>query len=301
MKKVKNYIIAIAVILCIIMIIIFMNQYRKQEADNGKFKIVTSFYPIYIMTANITQGADNIELINMAETNAGCVHNYTLNTENIKDIEKANIFIQNGLGLESFIDTITVNNKEIHIIDTSKNITDLIKEDEEINPHIWTDIDNYIKQVEEITNELIKNNPENAKIYRENEEEYTQKLKELKQKYDKELSSLGGRRAICLNESFEYLGKQLNLNLTKVHTNHEESTMSAEMLKSIINTARENQIKIILVDINDDLKNAQTIASETGATIYTLDSGLTGNLSKDSYLNSMTGNLETLKKAIDAQ
>ena len=276
-----------------------MNEQKKQKTDNGKFKIVTSFYPLYIMTANITQGANNIELINMAEMNTGCVHDYTLNTEDIKDIEKADVFIQNGLGLESFMDTITANHKELHIINTSQNVTDLIEEKGETNPHIWTNIDNYIKQVEEIANELIKNNPENAAIYRKNEGTYTEQLKELKQNYDRELSSLGGRKAICLNESFEYLGKQLNLNLVKVHTNHEESTMSAEMLKSIIDMAKEDQIKIILVDINDNLKNAQTIANETGAKIYTLDSGLTGNLSKDSYLNSMTGNLETLKKAIE--
>lgn len=296
MKKYIKYIAIIAVILGSIIAIIFMNQNRNTKVKDGKFRIVTSFYPIYIMTANITQGANNIELINMAETNVGCVHNYTLNTEDVKKIEQADVFIQNGLGLENFMDKI-ITNKEIKVINASKNITDFIQENNEINPHVWTNIDNDIKQVEEIMNELIKNNPENGKIYRENAEEYIQKLKDLKQKYDIELTALSGMQAVCLNESFEYLGKQLNLNLIKVHTNHEESTMSAKTLKNIIDTVRQNQIQIILVDINDDLKNAQTIANETGATIYQLDSCLTGNLAKDSYINSMTGNLETLKKA----
>ena len=83
---------------------------------------------------------------------------------------------------------------------------------------------------------------------------------------------------------------------TLIHTDHEESTMSAEMLKNIINKVRDNDIKIIVIDINDDSKNAETIANETGANIYKLDSNMTGSKSKDAYINSRTGNWEILKE-----
>ena len=42
------------------------------------------------------------------------------------------------------------------------------------------------------------------------------------------------------------------------------------------------------------MKNAQTLQRETGATIYALDSGLTGSLNKNSYLNSLQGNYRIL-------
>ena len=74
--------------------------------------------------------------------------------------------------------------------------------------------------------------------------------------------------------------------------------MSAESLKNVIDIMKQNDIKIILVDVNDDLTNAQTIANETGAVIYKLDSALQGTLDKASYMNSMNGNLEILKEAI---
>ena len=69
-----------------------------------------------------------------------------------------------------------------------------------------------------------------------------------------------------------------------------------EKLKSIIDEVKKNNIKMILIDSNDDAKNAETIANETGAKIYKLDSGTIGSLSKDSYLNVMNGNLEKLKE-----
>ena len=70
------------VLLCIVALIIFLcvknaSRNDKQSQENSNFKIVTSFYPIYIMTLNVTEGANNIELKNMAELNGGCCLLYT--------------------------------------------------------------------------------------------------------------------------------------------------------------------------------------------------------------------------------
>ena len=301
----KRYIKYVAIVLAVMLVIIIgttinkNNQEEKQE--DGKFKIVTSFYPVYIMTANITQGANNIELVNMADTNVGCIHNYTLSTEDMKKVENTDVFIENGLGLENFIDKVTSSNKNLQIIDSSANIMNLIKEENETNPHIWTSLSNYIEQVKNISNALIEKNPENTEIYIKNTENYIKRLADLKLRFDTELQGLNGKSAIVLNESFEYLTRDAKMKITTIHTDHEESTISAETLKNIIDEMKQNQIEIIIVDINDNIKNAETIANETGAKIYKLDSGLTGSLSKDSYLNSMNGNLNTLKNAINEQ
>lgn len=295
MKKYIKYIAVILVIVILAITLIIINNQKENRSKDEKFKIVTSFYPIYIMTANITEGASNIELVNMADINTGCVHNYTLTTADMKKIENADAFIENGLGLEDFISKITTSNKKIQIIDSSKNISDLIKEEEETNPHIWTSISNYILQVRNIAKELAKQNPSNAEIYAENSEKYVQKLTETKQKYETQLQELKGKSAVSLNESFEYLGRDLGLKLTTIHTSHEESAISAETLKNIINDMKQNNTKMIIVDVNDDLKNAQTIANETGAEIYKLNSGVTGTISKDAYINLMNSNLEQLK------
>ena len=47
--------------------------------------------------------------------------------------------------------------------------------------------------------------------------------------------------------------------------------------------------------MNDSTKNAEILATETGAKIYKLDSGLTGSFSKDTYINSMNSNFDKLK------
>lgn len=297
MKKYLKYIIAIIVIILIItaLVILNINRNSQKKQESNTTKVVTSFYPMYIIAENLIDGANNVELENMADVNVGCLHDYTLMTEDIKKVEEADIFISNGLGMESFIDKLIEANSNMKVIDSSQDIENAINSEEETNPHIWTSIDNYILQVQTIASGLKEYDPENKDIYEENEKAYIDELENLKNKFDGELNDLEGKKAVCLNEAFEYMGEELGLELLTVQTDHEESTMSAEMLKNIIDTVKEENIEIIIIDKNDNKSNAETIANETGAKIYELNSGLTGNLDKDAYIKQMEENIEILK------
>ena len=294
-KYIKYAIIAIVVIILIVLLVL-LNINRKKEEDqvsNSK-TILTSFYPMYIITENITEGAQNIELVNMADVNVGCLHDYTLTTEDMKKIENADIFIMNGLGMENFIEKALETNNNMDIIDSSKEIENVIQEDEEINSHIWTNLENYIIQVKNISTGLIDQDPENTEIYKSNTDRYINELESLKEEYEKSLENLNGTKAISLNEAFEYLGQELGIDMTTIHTDHEESTMSAEMLSSIIDQVKNENINMIIVDKDDNKSNAETIVNETGAQIYELNSGLRGSMDKNAYIEQVKENMQTL-------
>lgn len=285
------------IIIAIIMLLTLTGCIEKKK-DDGKFKIVTSFYPVYIMTNNITDGAKNVELDNMADANTGCVHNYTLQTADLKKVEDANVFIQNGLEIENFMDKIVNSFSKLKVINSAEGLENVIQDEDEINGHTWTSINNYIKQVENIKEKLKEENKENADIYEKNANEYIQKLTSLKQKYETELVGLKGKKVVSLNESFAYLEKDLGLDTIEVHLDHEESTISAEKLKQIIEKMNKEDIKIIIIDKDDNEKNAINLANETGAKIYKLDSCIKGNMEKDAYLKSMEENLNVLKQML---
>ena len=295
-KSIKHIIIAITVIAIIVALVILnINRDKQESKEDGTLKMVTSFYPMYIIAENITEGAENIELVNMADVNVGCLHDYTLTTEDMKKVENADIFIMNGLGMESFIDKVISSNTNMEVIDSSTNMQNIILDENGVNAHIWTSIDNYILQVENIAEALIQKDEVNAEKYKANADGYIEKIKKKKNSYSSELQDVKGTKAICLNEAFAYLGQDLGLDMTMVETNHEESTMSAEMLRNVIDEIKNENIQVIIVDKNDSKTNAETIANETGAKIYELNSGLTGSEDKDSYLNAMKENLELLK------
>ena len=293
-KKIAIITIVCICIMALVSFIIWKNLTKNEQETDEHMKIVSSFYPIYIMAENITEGAENVELINMAETNVGCLHDYTLTTEDMKKVEDADVFIQNGLGMENFINKIIDSSDDLTIIDSSQGIENIIQHEEETNAHIWMNIDNYIKQVENISKGLQEVDSANAEVYKKNATDYIQKLQELRERFINKLTSLEKTKVINLNEAFEYLGQELNLDITTIETDHEESTMSAEMLGSIISQVERENIEIIFIDKNDNKSNAETIANETGAKIYELNSGLKGELDKNAYIRAMEENLRTL-------
>lgn len=293
----KKHIKEISIILILVLVTFTFSGCTKKKEENKNLKIVTSFYPIYIMAENIIQGAENVEISNMTDMAIGCLHDYTLQPADLKKIEKADVFIENGLGIESFNDKLINSFKNLDIINSSANINGLI-DDNELNGHTWTSISNYIKQVEEITKKLKERNPENGNLYEKNADDYKEKLLSLKKKYDEELKDLAGKKVVVLNESFVYLLNDLKLDTIEIHTDHEESTISAEKLKETINDMKENNINIIIIDKDDNEKNAETIKNETGAKIYKLNSCLNGNMDKDSYINAMNENLEVFREML---
>ena len=292
MKK-RNIIIIVAIVLILIAGIVIGNLNRKDDIEGDSLKIVTSFYPIYIMTLNITNGAENIEVSNMAENYVGCIHDYTLTTTDLKKFENADIFVQNGYDMEQFSQKIIDSYPDVKMVDSSTKITDFVQDGEEVNPHFWTSIDNYILQVEAITEGLKELDSSNSDLFEQNKNICVQKLQELKSSYEE--FNFEGNSVVSLNESFSYLFKFIGVNETLIETDHEQSSLSAETVRGVIEEVKETGIQAIVIGQNDGDQNANLIASETGAKVYRLNDAMSGDGSLDSYINTMKENLEILK------
>ena len=280
------------IILCVVLGFCLSGCGKK--IDESGEKIVTSFYPMYIIALNLTNDVPNVNLHNMADNQVGCLHNYTLQTADLKKIENANVFIKNGLGIENFMDKVTQIYPNLNVIDASQSDLNLIKDEDELNGHVWNSIENYKKQVSYIATELERINPENAELYSENARKYIEKINKI-DLYKTE----NDEYVISCNEAFEYLLQDANLKVIPVYTDHDESSLSSGIISKVINEAKEKQVKAIVIDEQDDIKNAEIISKETGAQIIKLNSNLYGENDKDSYLNAMKSNFDILRKTFE--
>lgn len=298
-KGLKILIVILATMMVGLLILGLLGNKKENEGDQNKEKILTSFYPIYVMTLNITDGVENVETSNMAENFFGCIHDYTLTTQDLKKVENADVFIQSGNGLEPFTEKLIQSNKRIHLISCAKDVDNLIENDEgEQNAHTWLSIKNYKEEVKEIAEQLSKNDIKNEKKYQANLKKYISKLDELELKY-KELEvdlKKNNIKAICLDESLEYILKEIGIEEETIETDHEQSSLSAEQVKEIIEKMRDERIKSIFIAKNNNTKTAELLAKETGAKIYILNSGMSGKSDKEDYLNIMQENYEVLKQ-----
>ncbi|HZK60825.1 MAG TPA: metal ABC transporter substrate-binding protein [Anaerovoracaceae bacterium] len=274
----------------------------ENNSKEEVFTVVTSFYPIYIATINVTKDIKGVETINMTKPQTGCLHDYQLTPEDLIKIEKADAFVVNGAGMEAFIGDVIEQQKNLEIIDASQGI-ELIKEEAgEENPHVWVSITNEIIQVRNIAEQLSSIDQVHLEQYKENADEYIGKLEILKEKMHQSLKNIKNRDIITFHEAFPYFAKEFNLNIIAVIEREPGTAPSPKELEATIKTVKDSGVKVLFAEPQYELKSAQVIANETGAKIYTLDPIVTGNadaVSYDEYITVMEANLKTLLEALE--
>lgn len=292
----KKLFVFIFLIMLIIVFVLTGCTKQKNISEDEKFKVVTSFYPLYVIALNLTEGINDVSVSNMTSDSIGCLHNYTLQASDLKTLSKADMFIMNGLGIETFVDKIKGEFPELEQIDTSTTQLDLIKDSQGINGHVWNSINNYVAQVEVVLNSLCAENPENTAKYTDNAEKYMAKLNKLKQNA---YIAKEGTTVVSCNESLAYLLNDANIKFIEVYSDHEQSALSSEKLSGVIDEMKQKNVKVIFIAKGDNKKTAELIAQETGAKIYELDAHITGEASKDAYINAMTSNYNILKDCLE--
>ena len=106
----------------------------------GAETVVTSFYPVWLMALNLTEGIDGITVTNLAEPTTGCLHDYTLQNSDMVALSKADVLLINGAGMESFLPVITAAYPDLPVVDASEGILLLESDDDgEVNSHLWLD------------------------------------------------------------------------------------------------------------------------------------------------------------------
>ena len=273
---------------------------QTQKAGDGTFHIVTSFYPMYIDVINLTDGVEGVTVTNMTKPQTGCLHDYQLTTEDMKTLEKADAFVVNGAGMESFLDKVIKMQEGMTVIDASRGI-DLMEEDGEANPHVWLSITKDIEQVKNIRDQLKEADPAHADQYEANAAAYLAKLEALKTEMHATLDDVPHKDIVTFHEAFPYFAEEFGLHILGVIEREPGADPTPAELETTIEQVKELPVKVLFAEPQYSPAAAETIARETGAKLYSLDPVVTGEATpdaKDAYLEAMRKNMETLKEAL---
>lgn len=310
MKKVLTLIISIVMGISLIGC---SDSSKTESQSNGKITVYTTIFPIYDFTRNI--GKDKINL-NYVVPPGGEPHEWEPSPKLMGEIQSSNVFIYNGLGIDSWAENIidSSENKKLVVVEATDKITPLKyneedheeeEEDEdhgEYDPHVWLNPEYAIKECENIKNALIKADPNNKDYYEKNYNDYIKKIDSLDTDYKNNLTNLKTNTAVVSHGAYEYLFRAYNLkqiSITGLSPNQEPSPAK---LGELTKYAKENNTKYIFFDGLVNPKTAQTLANEIGiqtATLYSID----GISKKDfengeTYISLMKQNLDVLTKAL---
>lgn len=267
---------------------------------NAQVKVVASFSILGDMVRQVTGDLANVETIVGPNADA---HVYTPNVEDALAVTKAQIIFVNGLGFETWSDTlIKTSETKAQVVVATGGIKPL-KVDGEIDPHAWNALPNGMIYVDNIANAMAKFDPKNEKTYRANADAYKAKLKAL---HDKTVAALSGlpesrRTVVTAHDAFGYLANAYGLTFLAPVGIDTEAEPSARDLATLIDQLKTRKVGALFVEniTNPDLVNQ--IARETGLKIG-------GRLFSDalsakggpatSYLKMFEHNLGTLVSAL---
>lgn len=299
----------------IMLIMLVLSACTSQNVDNTKLNIVTSFYPMYIATINITDGAENVEVKNLTNQTTGCLHDYQITTSDMIKLSDADILVINGDGMENFIDKAISAYEDLEIVNASEGIkenheelleNDFHEDESEhdhehehgSNSHYWVSVSLYMEQIKNIKDRLKILDPVNESIYEKNARDYLIKLQNLKNKMHEELDILENKNIITFHEAFDFFAEEFDLNIVSVIEREPGTYPSSRDVADIIDEVRTKNVNAIFVEPQYSRTAADTIAKETNINVYMLDPIVTGDLEKDAYIDIMEKNLNTLIEAL---
>lgn len=297
MKKYWYILIVILGVMIGLIIVGNINK-NKRNVDDGKLNIITSFYPMYIATLNIVDGVDNIKLTNLTKPTTGCLHDYQLSPDEMVNIEKADVFIVNGAGMESFMDKVISSYPDLKIIYASNGIDLITDENGENNPHVWVSISKHIEQIKNIKDGLCNIDPKNAEKYTYNADKYILALSNQLEKMKKALSNKTKKDIITFHEAFPYFAEEFGLNIVSVIEREPGTEPIPKELAATIDIVKESGVHVLFAEPQYSKSSADNIAKETGAKVFILDPIVTGDMNKNAYIDIMDKNLEVLEEAL---
>lgn len=267
-------------------------------AASPPVRILTSFYPIYVMALNVAGGTPGVSVECLSGPSAGCLHDYQLTPGDMRKLSGADIFITNGAGMESFIGKVLKQSPSLKVVEAGKGIPLAFGD----NPHIWVGISGAIGETKNIADGLSEIDPARAREYRRNAAAYVAKLEDLRKEMHAALDGFKSRSIVTFHEAFPYFAQEFGLDIAGVVEREPGSEPNARELAAAIETVKRSKVRALFAEPQYSAKSAEVIARETGIPVSILDPAVTGPadpaMARDSYLAAMRKNLAVLREAL---
>lgn len=291
-------------------------QPADTAAGDGRLRVLTSFYPMYDFACKI--GGDCIDVTNMVPSGTE-PHDWEPSTNDLKNLEKADVFIYNGADMEPWADDLLVSRSDtLRVVEASENVELRTTDGEhehahehedadhhhgDFDPHVWLDPENAKIEMEAIRDALCAADPENSTVFQSNYEKYAAELDALDAEFREKLAPLPNRTIVVAHEAFGYLCDAYGLTQVGIEGLSPDSEPDPGRMAEVIDFVREHSISTIFFEELVSPKVAEAIASETGAQAKMLSplEGLSDEQAAAGadYFSVMHDNLAALMEALN--
>lgn len=282
----------------------------------AELNVLCTTFPIHQITRNVAQGREGVNLQSMLPAGMGCPHDYALTPQDMRKLAAADVLVVNGQGLEEFLGApVLAANPGIETVDSSAGIQDLLKYADEpaeahhdheaehdharhlegVNPHLFASPRQAARIALNIAAGLSKADPDGAGAYFRNAQAYAGRMNALADEMAAFGQTLRNNRIVQPHGVFDYLARDMGLEIVAVLRPHGQEPSAAEMLE-LARDIRVKQAGAIFTEPQYPAQIGEALARETGLPLAVLDPAATGpeDAPLDYYETVMRKNMEVL-------
>lgn len=305
MKKIGSVLVLLLAIGGLVAIGFFFSK-KSQTNSSDKLQVVATLFPLYDWTKQI--GGEKVEVELLLTGGAGA-HDVAFSPQAAIQLSQADVLVMNGAGLETYldIDQLKTENPGLSVVKMDTVITNGIKLDEDeqeeyplsqFNPHFWLSPKQAVKQAQLIQDTLIQLDPSNADYYKERGDAYIAELKKLDKTYTATTSTFSHKSFIAFHDAMPYTARDYGLTQVAVIEDFPGTSPSPEDIVNLHTIITQTGVSVIFTEPQFSSQVAQTLASDTGASLAEFDTLETANPEVDTYISKMTSNLENMKAVL---
>ncbi|NTW45710.1 MAG: zinc ABC transporter solute-binding protein [Candidatus Moranbacteria bacterium] len=316
-----------------------LNRRTEAPTDIGIDRpvVVTTLFPLYDMARFV--GGDDADVSLLLPPGIE-PHSFEPTPADIVRIGEADVFVYTGDAMEPWAKDVLsgTGRRDLLAVDASEGIAmrvgsdgdehghegeegmdqeddaDADLEEEEghhhdhggLDPHIWLDFDNAAVMVRHVAAALSEADPSHAAAYADRAEKYVSGLSDLDRAYRDGLAVCKSRTIVYGGHyAFGYLAARYGLSYEAAQGFSPDAEPTAKDLARLVGQVRRERLSAVFAEELSSPKIAETIAAETGATVFELDAA--HNLTRDeaehsvSFFDIMRRNLDTLRQGLSCE
>ncbi|WP_072802089.1 metal ABC transporter substrate-binding protein [Rhodococcoides yunnanense] len=244
-----------------------VGQNESGLVDDSRPLVLTTFTVLADMARNVAGDHLSVESI----TKAGAeIHGYEPTPGDLRNAEKAELILDNGLGLESWFEKFVERVPAPHAVVSEGVDPVFIRADAyagKANPHAWMSPVVAETYVDNIAAAFVDLDPAHADDYRDNAESYKVQLRAVGAELRANLNRLpANQRALVSCEgAFSYLARDFDLQEAYLWPVNAEQEGTPKQVVAAIDFVKENDVPAVFCESTVSDKAQLQVAEDTGA------------------------------------